>query len=258
MTWLNFTIFYSQEEWHLLLERCIAPLLRNEDNKYLLYLGNERGDHIRLSIYTMADRLNHVSGELTSFLAAHPSVDKEKVHPISYLFMDFPNNTVRHNLHSPASYYVEEGLQYFIAARILDEIGTDVIDEDSLFTFFTYALVMVIRVYCPDRVVAEMQLGNILGEKLQVASVFEGNEEALEYFCEEVWSDENEEVAAWALVIQSGTLEEFLPVFIHLLIMHLGLKQAPQHIQALLVAIWDVLGTMNKSAVDGRIKTPSD
>jgi|GEM_PF-4743406 len=243
MDWLNITVFYSREEWHVLLEKCLGPLL----GESLLYLSDGRGDHIHFSIPTRPEyREQHlvvIVAILNNFLTAHPSSDKRTVYPGAHFFRNFPTNTVRYNLHKlNLEYPALIDLQYFISNDIINTLGTDIIDEDNLSTFFIYALMNVICVYYPDLSVAALKVSNLVDiTHDDHENIFEENEEGLLGICDDVW-DDVEARARWARVVGDAyQFEAFMPIFLRLLAIHLGIGHDSKRIYPLLVAVWKTL-----------------
>lgn len=221
------SIYYDQAEWHHLILNFINPLLTRERisgklKTYGLYLGNMRGDHIRLVI-NIAEEKTVFQEKLTellhSFLTSHPSVKlKTQEYPIKGFFKDYENNSFWFDKYSSVFIIDEhaENINQRISECIIKALGGQEIEQEMIYTFMVYMQLGAIKAAYPDIKAAgskmdelisyldepvetdEETLGDSTVYSNELTHLFENNKSTLVEILGDVWNENGyEEEIAW-------------------------------------------------------------
>lgn len=215
------SIYYDQTAWHYLILHFIRPFLNEERDSgrlktYGLYLGNMRGDHIRLVINVTEDKIafeERLTGLLQHFLTTNPSVKtKEQQYPIKGFFMDYRNNSFWFDKYS--SVFVldapeAENINERVSKCIIEALGSQEIEREMIYTFMIYMQLGAIKAAYPDIKIAGSKMPALINsleepDKLnedtetfgdstaygqELAHLFENNKNILVEILGDVWNE---------------------------------------------------------------------
>lgn len=257
--WLNTSVFYTQENWDILLRQCVGPFLNelNSSMPSLVSLNKDRGDNVRLSVYaTLSDfeaLTQKLSSEIGAFIEANPSVRLPSEFPLSTFFLNVPNNTIRYDMYANLIFTEKSNkeenfkLRHFLSDCIFSELTNSTIDDETIFSFLLYLLLGAVRSYCPEIRQARQQLKSIMGKLEQSViattpqlnsmsgsevvqqwnAIFEKNKEILMEICMDVWTeDPRPEALGWLNRWEKEVLT-FVP--------------ADSHLEEILPIIWNMV-----------------
>lgn len=221
------SIYYDQAEWHHLILNFINPLLHREKisgklKTYGLYLGNMRGDHIRLVINIAEDKTvfqERLTESVESFLNDHPSVKrKTQEYPIKGFFKDYENNSFWFDKYSSVFIIDEhiENINQRISECIIKALGGQEIEQEMIYTFMIYMQLGAIKAAYPDIKIAGSKMNQLIsyleeprelndetfGDSTaysqELVHLFENNKGTLVEILGDVWSENGyEEEIAW-------------------------------------------------------------
>lgn len=226
------TVFYSQKQWHVLVQKLIKPLLKElqEKNlleKYYLFAEKIKGEHITIAAVPSANTdisNNYLTGCINEFLHDHPSDIVTTIFPLKTFFMDFPNNSVYVN-HSEAINLQQELALHPIKSEIRHHVSkaiAEAFDEEisleTLYSFIVYMQLGLARAVYPDAELAINAMEKLKNgflpsfedeseedaedpEEFKQAfrRLFEQNKELLNEITLEIWSKEAEVLPPWLL-----------------------------------------------------------
>lgn len=104
---LNLSIFYSKTSWYEIINECIYPFIKKENNiiEYFLQLNDEGGDNIRLCLITLKIKARCVAetaeAHFNQFLKKNNSNSKKVLVPKNEkFFLDFDNNNIYYGIYN--------------------------------------------------------------------------------------------------------------------------------------------------------------
>ena len=153
------SIFYPENEWHVLFQKGIIPFLEKYQSQYLygyiLHFGKTRGDYIGLSCevrgkeYHSFIQITHAF--FTDFTGNFPVPGNNDKPAIGEsVFMNFPANAVCHSLHQflpivPGNNKDKFlGLWYKSSIFCMNIYGNEPFDKEDFFTAVLYLSVLLL------------------------------------------------------------------------------------------------------------------
>lgn len=221
------SIYYDQAEWHHLILNFINPLFNSERlsgklKTYGLYLGNMRGDHIKLVISIAEEKIvfqERLTELLHSFLTSHPSVKrKTQEYPIKGFFKDYENNSFWFDKYSSVFIIDDqaENINQRISECIIKALGRQEIEQEMIYTFMVYMQLGAIKAAYPDIKIARSKMdalisyledpvepedeafGDSTAYSQELTHLFENNKGILVEILGDVWNENGyEEEIAW-------------------------------------------------------------
>lgn len=152
-------IFYNQNQWHLLVNKCIKPILKQLKDKnqiagFFLFTQKIKGDHIKLIINpSKENKINFkaIKNKIEIFIKEHPSQVATNRGKIETFFMDFPNNSVlKLNLNTQQYQGIDKmELRQEISKLIIIALAAEEICMESQLTFILYMQLGLIKSIFP-------------------------------------------------------------------------------------------------------------
>jgi hypothetical protein len=213
--YLSISVFYRQSNWHKLIINFIRPVVAAAyANKIIhsfhIYLGTDKGEHVKLFFICM----NHseqfktqLSSDLETYLSNNVSYTEPIHYPLSYFFMNYPNNSFIINNAIKNPYGNNESIQAiraYITFAIVNVLGNDEITIESLYTFIIYLHLGFIHAVWPDIQEAAINMAtlnkiagltspepNNIETKYEqtITQVFDLNKDLLYEIIAEIWND---------------------------------------------------------------------
>ncbi len=210
--WIRLSVFYSKLQWHMLITRCLYPLLTEMQKKqqitiYILSFNYQQGENIRLSLSTKpkysAIAAKTIDANIKSYLQKNPVPHTNTYTGISGFFMDMPVNSLKYNMFGkPEGEAHENTIRYRLSSGLIKSLCNDPVDNAHIFSFLLYAQASVLNVFYFDQLSARNSLNNILSIerndftptklaelKLKCDKLFQENHENLSSIINEVWND---------------------------------------------------------------------
>ncbi len=226
---LTVSIFYNQEEWHILNTAFIIPLLDsldkgNDNLQFNILLNSLNGSNVKLILLLPDDDFEDckhlIDSKLRFFLSHNPSAPVSLSFPLKGFFMDFPNNTYWYNI-----YYQGSALWFntmndnnfkkihaCLSRTILNTLSNERIDNESIFTFSLYLQIGIVRagsnnlkeakklvsgmLSCFDQKEEKRMIDSELAED-QLKNLYSRNESILAEIFKDVWNRPCSADLAW-------------------------------------------------------------
>ncbi len=236
-------IFYSQKEWHFLVNRCIKPFIKelveqNEVERFYLFVEKNKGEHISLVLLSSSlQEINHdyVRNRIRTFIQDFPSKDLSvaaRPFPLQTFFMDYPNNSVC-SLPQFAIKFLQEikshpnrsQIRYNVSKSISEAFIQDEFTIEALYSFVIYIQLGVIKAYYPDMDNPDLVLERLRNafpvhfdnEREEEESddaefanrfklLFEHNRDLLEEITGEIWSGNSSSSLSWFTTWESDCI----------------------------------------------------
>ncbi|HCN83946.1 MAG TPA: hypothetical protein DIT07_10065 [Sphingobacteriaceae bacterium] len=250
------SVFYIRSSWNNLFTQVIKPfIIQHQSNikSWCIYFSSTHGDHITLAIKTV-DNVRIEKNFLETagnFLSLNPSEKNIIEFPLEDFFMDYPNNSIQFNKSKSLAHSwdnsSQKDRQQAISKALIEALGNDVIDMESIYTFLIYMQLGIIQSAYPDIRIACSLAPNILicwgntedieNEKADyeftgLIQLFKNNKEIFRKIIKDVWKEHYNSELRWLYewesacrkFIKTDFSEEFISLST-LLCKHLGLNE---------------------------------
>lgn len=179
--WSAISIFYNQNEWHILINEFIKPSLKKllDDQvieTYALFLDRDKGAHIKVILKPTSSDFNDeiFTGKLGIFLESRPSETVFLEFPLTSLFLDFENNSFYRDWYTADKLQKESlmlpvkgWIQHEISKAIANVAEADDLSMATIYTFIVYMQLGILRASFPA-------LADALQEVKKLAHTFPG------------------------------------------------------------------------------------